>query len=189
MILQLLFDLQARLRTGLAAGGMILLSDPRLPELQKKVGVLAAKSPVFQRLSNLLQSLADDPELFADRLLETLSLLEALLITQAEWKAEAAGEAIVLPAEKAYTDIRYSQLKPLIQALTTTGSGRYEIIEKTYQHHPERFPVTLPGSQDSFPACNSASGYFFHNRYNIHSVSPGNYFRIEKKLLPVLPYP
>ena len=83
MILQLLFDLQARLRTGLAAGGMILLSDPRLPELQKKVGVLAAKSPVFQRLSNLLQSLADDPELFADRLLETLSLLEALLITQA----------------------------------------------------------------------------------------------------------
>lgn len=60
MILQLLFDLQARLRTGLAAGGMILLSDPRLPELQKKVGVLAAKSPVFQRLSNLLQSLADD---------------------------------------------------------------------------------------------------------------------------------
>ena len=139
MILQPLFDLQARLRTGLAAGGMILLSDPRLPELQKKVGVLAAKSPVFQRLSNLLQSLADDPELFADRLLETLSLLEALLITQAEWKAEAAGEAIVLPAEKAYTDIRYSQLKPLIQALTTTGSGRYEIIEKTYQHHPERF--------------------------------------------------
>ena len=139
MILQLLFDLQARLRTGLAAGGMILLSDPRLPELQKKVGVLAAKSPVFQRLYNLLQSLADDPELFADRLLETLSLLEALLITQAEWKAEAAGEAIVLPAEKAYTDIRYSQLKPLIQALTTTGSGRYEIIEKTYQHHPERF--------------------------------------------------
>lgn len=77
--------------------------------------------------------------MFADRLLETLSLLEALLITQAEWKAEAAGEAIVLPAEKAYTDIRYSQLKPLIQALTTTGSGRYEIIEKTYQHHPERF--------------------------------------------------
>ena len=49
MILQLLFDLQARLRTGLAAGGMILLSDPRLPELQKKVGVLAAKSPVFWR--------------------------------------------------------------------------------------------------------------------------------------------
>ena len=139
MILQLLFDLQTRLRTGLAAGGMILLSDPRLPELQKKVGVLAAKSPVFQRLYNLLQSLADDPELFADRLLETLSLLEALLITQADWKTEAAGEAIVLPAEKAYTDIRYSQLKPLIQALTTTGSGRYEIIEKTYQHHPERF--------------------------------------------------
>ena len=81
MILQLLLELQTRLRTGLAAGGMILLSDPRLPELQKKVGVLAAKSPVFQRLSNLLQSLADDPELFADRLLETLSLLEALLIT------------------------------------------------------------------------------------------------------------
>ena len=41
--------------------------------------------------------------------------------------------------DRAYTDIRYSQLKPLIQALTTTGSGRYEIIEKTYQHHPERF--------------------------------------------------
>ena len=103
MILQLLFDLQARLRTGLAAGGMILLSDPRLPELQKKVGVLAAKSPVFQRLSNLLQSLADDPELFADRLLETLSLLEALLITQAEWKAEAGRESLyrhpLFPAE------------------------------------------------------------------------------------------
>ena len=50
MILQLLLELQTRLRTGLAAGGMILLSDLRLLELQKKVGVLATKSPVFQRL-------------------------------------------------------------------------------------------------------------------------------------------
>ena len=55
----------------------------------------------------------------------------ALIMTQAQWKYEEDTYDITILIEKPYTNIKYSQLKPLIQALSQPGSGRYEIILST----------------------------------------------------------
>lgn len=139
MLKQILLELQTRLQTGLIAGSPILLSDERLSTILQKVETLAAKSPVFQKLFTLCQAIYEDQEHLESNILEALTFLDALLITQADWKYEDTTESITILTEKAYTDIKYSQLKPIIQALTTTGSGRYDIIHSTWLHHPELF--------------------------------------------------
>lgn len=136
---QILLELQSRLKTGLIAGSNILLSDERFPSILQKVDMLATKSPVFQKLSSLCKAIFEDQEQIETNIMEALSFLDALLITQADWKYEGETQDITILTEKAYTNIKYSQLKPIIRALTTTGSGRYEIIHSTWLRHPELF--------------------------------------------------
>lgn len=136
---QILLELQTRLQTGLIAGSHILLSDERLSTILQKVDTLATKSPVFQKLSSLCKAIFEDQEHLEANILEALSFLDALLITQADWKYEETTKRITILTEKAYTNLKYSQLKPIIQALTTTGSGRYDIIHSTWLRHPEIF--------------------------------------------------
>ncbi|MCH4287172.1 MULTISPECIES: hypothetical protein [Bacillota] len=139
MLKQILLELQTRLQTGLIAGSNILLSDERLSTILQKVDTLAAKSPVFQKLSALCKAIFEDQEHLESNILEALAFLDALLITQADWKYEEETQSISILTEKAYTNIKYSQLKPLIQALSTTGSGRYDIVHSTWIRHPELF--------------------------------------------------
>ena len=36
-------------------------------------------------------------------------------------------------------DVSYSQLHPLLEALTGTGGGRFNVVQETYENHPEYF--------------------------------------------------
>lgn len=139
MLKQILLELQTRLQTGLIAGSNILLSDERFTTILQKVEMLAAKSPVFQKLFALCNAILNDQEHLESNILEALAFLDALLITQADWQYENDTQEITILTDKAYTSIKYSQLKPLIQALSTTGSGRYDIVHSTWLRHPELF--------------------------------------------------
>ena len=64
-------------------------------------------------------------------------------MTQAQWKYEEDTYDITILIEKPYTNIKYSQLKPLIQALSQPGSGRYEIILSTWNKYPDLFKIIV----------------------------------------------
>ena len=156
MLQQILLELQSRFQTGLIAGSHILLSDERLPMLLKKVETLAQKSPVFQKLYTLCLAIFNDQDHLENNIMEAMSFLDALIMTQAQWKYEEDIYDITILTEKPYTNIKYSQLKPLIQALSQPGSGRYEIILSTWNKYPDLFqdyrvlPYVIAGLGDSY---------------------------------------
>ena len=74
----------------------------------------------------------------ANRLLDTLTLLEKLAINCAGAEAPEITEPLT-PGEGAYIRAPFSSFQPLLSALEGTGSGRISVIEDAWQTHPEFF--------------------------------------------------
>ncbi len=95
--------------------------------------VAGAKAPVFARVAQAVQTLvAAKEQESADALLELATLVSAVLYTQGE--TGAAGtltpiETVELPP----TQTSARMLKPLMEALTTTGPGRLELVRDAYE--------------------------------------------------------
>ena len=154
--LQPLYDVKERLEYAAVAGTNLLGEDFRLRRAAESMKPLAAASPVFGKISagldELLAAAADrQPGL----LLDVLSLVDAVAYTQGT--CGLAGEIQDLPARGgAYREISYGQLTPLLTALTTTGSGRLEVIQSSWEAHPEYFsdfrvlPALVNGLGDSY---------------------------------------
>ena len=154
--LQPLYDVKERLEYAAIAGTGLLGEDFRLQRAAESVKPLAAANPVFAKISAGLDALLAAP---ADQrpvlLLDVLSLVDAVAYTQGA--VGLAGEMQDLPAGGgACREISYGQITPLLTALTTTGSGRLEIIQTNWETHPEYFtdfrvlPVLVNDLGDSY---------------------------------------
>ena len=154
--LQPLYDVKERLEYAAIAGTNLLDEDFRLRRSAQAMRPLAAASPVFGKISAGLDALLDSP---ADRrpglLLDVLGLVDAVAYTQGT--AGLAGDIQDLPAGGGtYQEISYSQIQPLLTALTTTGGGRLEVIQTAWEAHPEYFadfrvlPVLVSDLGDSY---------------------------------------
>ena len=156
MDLQPLYDVQERLEHAAIAGTGILSEDFRLARARQALAPLAAASPVFAKITAGLDALlAAPPEKRGGALLDVLALVDAVAYTQAS--SGAAGELEPLPPGAGrYEEIPYSQLSPLLEALTGTGGGRYSVVRETYQRHPAFFadyrvlPALVDGLGDSY---------------------------------------
>ena len=112
------------------AGSAVAPGDFRLKKLIPPLEQAGAKAPVFAKLAQAAQALVDsDEQTAAAPLLELATLVNAILYTQGE--TGTAGELKPL----ATTDLgtRSTQasarvLKPLLEALSSTGSGRLELV-------------------------------------------------------------
>jgi hypothetical protein len=112
------------------AGSSVAPGDFRLKKLIPPLEQAGAKAPVFAKVAQAVQALVDSTEKTASpALLELTTLVGAVLYTQGETGIEGTLEPI------ATTDlgIRATQtsaraIKPLVEALSTTGSGRVEIV-------------------------------------------------------------
>lgn len=117
------------------AGSGLANGDFRLKKLIEPLEKSAAKAPVFGKVAESIKKLIDSkPDESASSLLELNSLTSAILYTQGETGCE--GE--LSPIETKDFGLSSSQtsarlLKPLIEALTTTGSGRMEVIKNAYE--------------------------------------------------------
>ena len=117
---------------------------------------LASASSVFARISAGLDALLTaPPEKRGGALLDVLALVDAVVYTQAA--AGVSGELAPLPpGAGTYQEVSYGQLKPLLEALTGTGGGRYSVVQETVQSHPEFFadyrvlPALIAGLGDSY---------------------------------------
>ncbi|WP_233216555.1 HEAT repeat domain-containing protein [Blastopirellula marina] len=112
------------------AGSNLAADDFRLKKLIPLLRKAAEKAPVFGKLADSAESLLSSPATqSADKLLELSSMVTAILYTQGQTGIE--GKLASLPkTELEFKPTRTGAraLKPLLDALTTTGPGRLEII-------------------------------------------------------------
>ena len=116
------------------AGSDLAAGDFRLKKLVAPLRKSATKAPVFGKVADSIDRvLACTPQTSAQSVLELASLVTAILYTQGETGATGA----LKPLETTDLGLTVSRtsariLKPLIEALTTTGSGRLEIIRDAH---------------------------------------------------------
>ena len=117
------------------AGSNLASGDFRLKNLIEPLQKSAKKAPVFGKVADAIQSVVDSTQKdSAHTLLELTTLTTAILYTQGETSVDGKFQEIKsqdLGLTVSNTSARI--LKPLIEALTTTGSGRLEIIRDAYE--------------------------------------------------------
>lgn len=156
MNLQPLFDVKARLEQAAIAGTGLLAEDFRLQRAAENLKPLAAASPVFAKIDSGLQTLLSAPaEERSGQLLDLLALVDAVVYTQGT--SGIAGELTPLPAGVGTcAPLSYGQLQPLLEALTSTGGGRTNLIKDVWENHPEYFgdfrvlPFVILGLGESY---------------------------------------
>jgi len=138
------------------AGSVVAKGDFRLKKLIPPLEQAGAKAPVFAKVAEAATKVIDGPEdTSAESLLELTSLVTAILYTQGE--TGIAGnlkpvESVNLGGELAQTSARL--LKPLLEALSTTGSGRLELVKDAHERGAFRdlrlIKPALSGLDDSY---------------------------------------
>lgn len=117
------------------AGSNLAAGDFRLKKLVEPLQKSAQKAPVFGKVAEAIEKvLASNHKTSADSLLDLATLTSAILYTQGETGAEGPLE----PINSQNLGLMVSNnsarvLKPLIEALTTIGSGRLEIIREAHE--------------------------------------------------------
>ncbi|MBS5283263.1 MAG: hypothetical protein KHY46_05235 [Clostridiales bacterium] len=157
MDLQTIYELRERLEAAAIAGAGLLSEDFRLKRAVQQIGPLAEASPVFKKIQAMAAKVTEEgTEDRAGLLLDTLSLLDAVLCTQGG--LEGPGETEPIKGERAGTieELSYSRLAPLAEAFLGTGGGRYARIRDSHQYDPELFQdyrvkrLMLKGLSDSY---------------------------------------
>lgn len=126
-ILVQVFDETRRLAI---AGSAVAPGDFRLKKLIPPLEQAGQKAPVFARLAQAMQAVVDSNEkTAAGALLDLATLVNAVLYTQGE--TGRAGELVPLETRDLGSSSPQASarvLKPLLEALSSTGSGRLELI-------------------------------------------------------------
>jgi hypothetical protein len=117
------------------AGSVVAPGDFRLQKLLPQLEQAGQKAPVFAKVGEAVKRLVESNEkTSAAALLELTALVNAILYTQGE--TGSAGELAPLKTVefgRLKTQASARMLKPLQEALTTTGSGRLELIRDAYE--------------------------------------------------------
>lgn len=118
------------------AGGAVAPGDFRLKKLLPPLEAAGAKAPVFEKVARAARAVVESDEKTASAaLLELATLVGAILYTQGE--THVPGE--LTPLETTDLGTRATQasarvLKPLLDALASTGSGRLELVRDAAEH-------------------------------------------------------
>ena len=129
MALPLLNELQERLHACAIAGLNVIGEDFRLARALEQLAQAQASSPVLARIYQTAAPLADPA--CADKasvLLAAITLVDAVVLTQAGCGVQGELEPMAAGCPGIDSGARYSELSALYTALTTRGSGRYEIL-------------------------------------------------------------
>jgi hypothetical protein len=117
------------------AGSGLANGDYRLQKLLPVLEKAGEKAPVFKKIATSIDAVINSDERSApDALLNLSTLVSAVLYTQ----GKTGAEGDLSPIESSGFALRTSDtsarvLQPLIEALTSTGSGRMEIIAEAHR--------------------------------------------------------
>jgi hypothetical protein len=140
MSLALIQESAREVRRLAIAGSTLAIGDFRLKKLIPPLEQAGAKVPVFAQVAKAIQDLVQGPEAdSAARLLALSTLLNAILYTQGQ-----TGHAAKLEEIPNFTTHRDDGpvttrtparlLRPIIEALSTTGSGRFETVRTAVEN-------------------------------------------------------
>lgn len=117
------------------AGSRLAVGDFRLQKLLPALAAAGKKAPVFAKVEQSVRALVEsDEQQSAVALLDLSTLVLSILYTQGQTGgvgdvSEIQSKDIPLPT----TQMSARVLKPLIEALTSTGAGRLETIREAHQ--------------------------------------------------------
>jgi hypothetical protein len=139
------------------AGSTLAPGDFRLKKLVPPLEQAGQKAPVFAKVAQAVTKLVDSNETSSsEALLDLSTLINAILYTQGETGRAgqlAAIETTDLGQQATQASARV--LKPLLEALSTTGSGRMEIIKDAHERGTFRdlrlVKPALGALDDSYP--------------------------------------
>ena len=160
MPIPILFELNQELTRLFVAGSRLSAGDPRIKKYIAPLKMRGEKSPPFLKLAQLIEELTNaEANESAQKLIETEAFLLSLLSTQVETTPSA---------DNTLTDISYAQnentidetgigyraLSHIIEALTTSGSGRMEIIKQAFEEgafkDPRLYKAAIEALGDKF---------------------------------------
>ncbi|CAM4217515.1 HEAT repeat domain-containing protein [Saccharibacillus endophyticus] len=137
----LLQELYGELRRLYIAGSDLAADDFRLKKLEPKLSALGERAPVFKRIAEGIAALIgrSEPSERAARLQDVSTLLNSVLATQGQTAADVGDEAKLFPAAfrdqlpDLATNRSSRELGEVRQALSSSGSGRYEVVLSAYE--------------------------------------------------------
>ncbi|WP_238649882.1 HEAT repeat domain-containing protein [Paenibacillus piscarius] len=133
----LLQELHQEYRRLYIAGSGLAAGDFRLKRLLPQLQQLGERSPVFKKLGEgaaaLLEPADADESVQGAALLEHTLLLESVLYTQGTTQVEGTPGPVPVRKLTLRTAQPYRKLAPVLEALSTTGSGRYEIVVDAFK--------------------------------------------------------
>jgi len=135
MSIPVLVEVYDEMRRLAIAGSAVAAGDFRLKKLVPPLQKSGEKAPVFAKVAQAVQAVVDSNEKTASAaLLELTTLVNAILYTQGE--TGVAGE--LKPLETTDLGGQPTQasarvLKPLLEALNSTGSGRMELVRDAFE--------------------------------------------------------
>lgn len=135
MSLALIQDSAKEVRRLAIAGSPLAVGDFRLKKLIPPLEQAGAKVPVFAQVAKAIGDVVNGKEAdSAANLLNLSTLLNAILYTQGQTSAEGELRDLeTFPSNSASTRTTARVLKPLVQALTSTGSGRFETVKSAVE--------------------------------------------------------
>lgn len=134
MSIPLFIELHSEVRRLLVAGSELAVGDFRLKKLQPQIKKAGESVPVFARVADALEkTIEPGSEKGAEKLLELANIVNAILYTQGQTGIEGELCDVKSTGLALSTTIPYRKLKPAIEALTTKGSGRLEIIRAAFR--------------------------------------------------------
>ncbi|RAR41138.1 HEAT repeat domain-containing protein [Paenibacillus sp. MDMC362] len=133
----LLQELNQEVRRLYIAGSELAAGDFRLKRLLPKFQQLGERAPVFKRLGEGISALIEPEsgeETPSAQLLQDLNqLLSSVLHTQGTTAPEGKLHPVDHHPVSLSSHLSFRKLSAVQTALTTTGSGRYEIIEEAWK--------------------------------------------------------
>ncbi len=136
-----LYELRACLRASIIAGAALAAEDFRLRRAMDSFAPFEKAAPVFAKLGQLCRSVLDPacPDRAGD-LLDAITLADAVLCTQAAVNVPGEVEPLeITSCGSVFSNAPYSVLAPLLEALTTSGGGKYSFVTETHDQRPELF--------------------------------------------------
>src|ERR1051325_3549353 len=134
MSLALIQESAKEVRRLAIAGSPLAVGVFRLKKLAPPLEQAGAKVPVFAQVAKAINDLVNGKEADSAANLLTLStLLNAILYTQGQTGTDGDYCELEMFATTGSTRTTARTLKPLVEALTTTGSGRFEQVKSAVE--------------------------------------------------------
>ncbi|MFD1991808.1 hypothetical protein ACFSGI_17695 [Paenibacillus nicotianae] len=157
----LLQELYQETRRLYIAGSELAIEDIRLRKLLPRFQQLGEKAPIFKRLGDQIESIMDqNNEVSSSERLQNLTLLlSSVLHTQGSVAVEGEIKPLGVDHQQDYiltssTSYSYRKLAPVMQALSTTGGGRLEVIEHAFREgifqDIRLMPLAIEGLYDAY---------------------------------------